>query len=108
MGHRERLSSTRIAMEVQEAIEHDPLYGPMHDRRRHLVGIEYEVILEQKLRDIGIPFETESQLREKGTSRTPDVLLQCPIGVQHGSNWKVVCWIDSKVSGCIEHVNIQY
>ena len=46
----------------------------------------------------GIPFETEAELREKGTSRTPDVLLSCPIGVRVGSEWKVVCWIDSKVT----------
>lgn len=46
---------------------------------------------------IDIPFETESQLRDKGSSRTPDILLQCPIGVKVGSEWRVVCWIDSKV-----------
>jgi hypothetical protein len=46
-----------------------------------------------------IPFETETQLRERGSSRTPDVLLTCPIGVRLPTTgeWKVVCWIDSKV-----------
>ena len=47
---------------------------------------------------IGIPFETESELRDKGSSKTPDVLLQCPIGVQVGEEWRVVHWIDSKVT----------
>jgi hypothetical protein len=53
--------------------------------------------------DEGISFETEVQLRERGTSRTPDVLLSCPLGVEMarkdglGSEWKVICWIDSKV-----------
>lgn len=70
-----------------------------------------------------IPFETENDLRIKGTARTPDVLLSCPVGMKVpkrsstsrklslGDNssdieedideeyeWKVVCWIDSKVS----------
>ena len=72
-----------------------------------------------------IPFETEAQLRIKGTARTPDILLSCPVGVKvptrrnenknKGSKnvvlsrennistyeWKIVCWIDSKVSWLI-------
>mmetsp|Transcript_3568 Transcript_3568/g.5236 ORF Transcript_3568/g.5236 Transcript_3568/m.5236 type:complete len:126 (-) Transcript_3568:484-861(-) len=49
-----------------------------------------------------VPFETETDLRERGTSRTPDILLTCPVGIQvpkrngQGLEWKVVCWIDSK------------
>lgn len=50
---------------------------------------------------IDIPFDTEADLRLKGSSRTPDVLLQIPIGVQVGSEWHVVCWIDSKVGQCM-------
>ncbi|KAL3927730.1 MAG: hypothetical protein SGBAC_012964 [Bacillariaceae sp.] len=68
----------------------DPLYGPDHDRARHNIGVEYEVALEQKLRKMGIPFETESQLREKGSARTPDVLLKTPVAFKINSNeWKV-------------------
>ena len=50
-----------------------------------------------------IPFETETELRERGTARTPDILLSCPVGIQvpkrsgEGLEWKVVSWIDSKV-----------
>ena len=52
---------------------------------------------------IGIPFETETDLRGRGTSRTPDILLSCPMGVLvpkadgTGKEWKIICWIDSKV-----------
>lgn len=68
---------------------------------------------------VDIPFETEEELRAKGTSRTPDILFSCPMAVkvhkrllsnsrhgignvtidEHDSNyiWKMVCWIDSKV-----------
>jgi hypothetical protein len=56
---------------------------------------------------LDIPFETESELRDRGTARTPDVLLSAPLGVEvprtdgSGSEWKVVCWIDSKVRRCL-------
>ena len=116
---------TRLAQEVMEAIDADPMYGPRHDRWRSEIGVEYEKRLEQALAALGkfasphkaasyivrviahlcsdIPFESESQLRERGTPRTPDVLLSCPMGVrvpkknESDDGWKVVCWIDSKV-----------
>ncbi len=78
-----------------------------------------------------IPFETEEELRVRGTARTPDILLSCPVGIRvrkkepdqrnddgledeeyvnhqnivsldgDGNDddyeWKIVCWIDSKV-----------
>lgn len=51
-----------------------------------------------------IPFETENELRHRGTSRTPDILLSYPLSMEvpnktgDGTEWKVVYWIDSKVS----------
>jgi len=111
---------SRLAVEAIDAISSDPLYGPRQDRDRHAVGLEYEIILEQALSSMKIPFETEAQLRIKGTARTPDILLSCPVGVKvptrrnenknKGSKnvvlsrennistyeWKIVCWIDSK------------
>ena len=44
---------TRLSFEVCEAVESDPMYGPMHDRSRHFVGVEYEVVLERTLSDMG-------------------------------------------------------
>lgn len=79
-----------------------------------------------------IPFETEAELRVRGTARTPDILLSCPVGLRvrrreprnplyandneegegtisrqnqslvdldddDNYEWKVICWIDSKV-----------
>lgn len=96
------LPTTRLAGEVRDAITGDPLYGPMHDKERHIIGIEYEVVLEEELKELGIPFETEAILRGRGTSRTPDILLSCPLGVQvqkedgSGTSWKMITWIDSK------------
>ena len=63
----------------------------------------------------GIDFETEEDLREAGTARTPDILLSSPIAISTSSSspvmttteyaesdssapsdWKIICWIDSK------------
>ena len=41
---------TRLAREVLEAINSDPLYGPRFDKERNYVGIEYEMKLERALR----------------------------------------------------------
>lgn len=50
----------------------------------------------------GIPFESEANLRARGTSRTPDVLLQTPLAIHLFDSkrgewiWKLITWIDSK------------
>lgn len=48
-----RSCGTRLATEVVEAQNADPLYGPRYDRKRHMVGVEYEVVLEHSLREMG-------------------------------------------------------
>ena len=43
-------------------------------------------------------------MRELGTARTPDILLTIPLAVEvknretKENEWKMICWIDSKVS----------
>ena len=56
--------------------------GPKQDRERHNIGIEYELLLEETLKSMAIPFETEAELRIRGTAKTPDVLLSCPVGIR--------------------------
>jgi len=114
------ISLSRLSLEVREAVECDPIYGPRSDKERHNIGIEYELLLEYTLKNMGIPFETEEQLRKRGTAKTPDVLLSCPIGLkvrkkkpphpiqqspsripgnfekEDEYEWKIICWIDSK------------
>ena len=46
-------TTTRLALEVKEAVESDPLYGPASDRAKHYIGIEYEIILERGLKNLG-------------------------------------------------------
>lgn len=45
--------TTRLALEVKEAIDSDPLCGPMSDRAKHFIGIEYEIVLERGLKNLG-------------------------------------------------------
>ena len=116
----EHIPLSRLSLEVREAVDSDPMYGPRSDKERHNIGIEYELLLEYTLKNMGIPFETEEQLRQRGTAKTPDVLLSCPVGLKvrkkkslhfiqqspsqiPGSfegddeyEWKIICWIDSK------------
>eukprot|EP00581_Thalassiosira_minuscula_P014465 CAMPEP_0183732868 /NCGR_PEP_ID=MMETSP0737-20130205/39567_1 /TAXON_ID=385413 /ORGANISM="Thalassiosira miniscula, Strain CCMP1093" /LENGTH=381 /DNA_ID=CAMNT_0025965993 /DNA_START=147 /DNA_END=1292 /DNA_ORIENTATION=- len=73
---------SRLCLEVREAIDSDPMYGPRQDKERHNIGIEYELLLEQTLQSMDIPFETEAELRVRGTARTPDILLSCPVGIK--------------------------
>lgn len=59
----------------------------------------------------GIPYETEEQLRQKGTARTPDVLLSTPCAVKMkddtDDDWRIICWIDSKVRTCDRAIPIE-
>lgn len=47
------IKTTRLALEVKEAIASDPLSGPASDRARHFIGIEYEIVLERELKNLG-------------------------------------------------------
>jgi len=94
---------SRLSREVMEVVEEDPIYGPRHDKERRFVGFEHEIMLQQVLKAMGIPFENEFNLRMKGTAKTPDVFLSIPLAVRINDKndakeetWKVICWIDSK------------
>jgi len=78
----EKVVLSRLSLEVREAIDSDPMYGPRQDKERHNVGIEYELLLEQTLTSMDIPYEAEAELRMRGTARTPDILLSCPMGIR--------------------------
>ena len=57
------ISDSRLRREVSECICLDPDSSPFVDRIRQTIGDEYEYILLEKLRNLGIPFESEEQLR---------------------------------------------
>jgi hypothetical protein len=41
--------TTRLSVEVIQAIDADPMNSPKQDKQRHTIGVEYEVILEHFL-----------------------------------------------------------
>eukprot|EP00276_Gloeochaete_wittrockiana_P003027 CAMPEP_0184658894 /NCGR_PEP_ID=MMETSP0308-20130426/27236_1 /TAXON_ID=38269 /ORGANISM="Gloeochaete witrockiana, Strain SAG 46.84" /LENGTH=260 /DNA_ID=CAMNT_0027098235 /DNA_START=194 /DNA_END=976 /DNA_ORIENTATION=+ len=88
------ISDERLRREVEICVECDETYSPSVERVRHINGTEYEYILQEKVRNLGIPFATEDDLRRMGYPKTPDIKLEVPIGV----NGHVVNWIDSKAS----------
>jgi hypothetical protein len=44
---------TRLATQVKEAVDADPLTGPRSDKAKYFVGVEYEVALEHMLKERG-------------------------------------------------------
>lgn len=94
LGERE---FTQLLCEVRECIDRDVYCSPFADRIRHTMGVEYEYLLLETLRNRQLVYESEDVLRERGLSKTPDVRLLLPFGVrdQHG-DLRVVNWIDSK------------
>ena len=88
------LPNERLRHEVAAAVEADPFCGPHVDTIKRIAGLEYEELLAQKLRALGIPFLTEEQLRVRGDAKTPDVWLPVPL-LYCG---RLVHWIDSKAT----------
>ncbi|KAG6965104.1 hypothetical protein JG688_00007370 [Phytophthora aleatoria] len=88
----------RVMKEIHECIDQDEIGSPLADRIRHNMGVEYEYLLLETLRNRQLVFESEDMLREKGLSKTPDVRLLLPIGVKDpkSGQLQVVNWIDSK------------
>ncbi|XP_004363591.2 hypothetical protein CAOG_03863 [Capsaspora owczarzaki ATCC 30864] len=81
-----------LRREVQCCIQYDDMTSPLVERVKHCVGAEYEALLQEKLRNLGIPFLNEEDMRKADAHKTPDIKLQAPIVV----NGSVVLWIESK------------
>ena len=85
-----------------------------HDKIRQALGLEYEYLLKEQLRNLEILFKSEVQSRSEGLLRTPDITLNYPIlirvneyplpacllaapqGVLNSRGWKEINWIESK------------
>ena len=89
-----QLPNERLRQEVPQAVEADHFCGPHVDKLKHIAGLEYEELLAQKLRALGVPFLTENELRKRGDARTPDAWLPVPRLVRG----RGVHWIDSKAT----------
>lgn len=87
-----QIEDERLTREVEACVASDEHSGPRMDRYRAVLGIEYEHLLQEKLNNLRLEYETENDLRARRTASTPDVLLRVPVGISN----KVVTWIDSK------------
>lgn len=88
------LKDARLACEIMECCSIDEDYGPIIDTIKNLSGSEHEMKLEAILKEKGIAFIKESELREKGYDKTPDFKLELPIFLNKSG--RVISWIDSK------------
>ncbi|KAK9807801.1 hypothetical protein WJX72_009813 [[Myrmecia] bisecta] len=84
----------RMQHDVVRCVEADQVCSPASDLIRHTMGVEYEVVLCRKLREVDIAFWSEDDLRDKGFHKTPDVKLQVPVAVRG----RIINWIDSKAT----------
>ncbi|KAH7387359.1 hypothetical protein KP509_16G019500 [Ceratopteris richardii] len=88
------ISWERLHDDLYKCMDNDNATSPYIELIRRVTGIEYEAHLYRQLKELGISFQTENDLREAGFSKTPDVKLDVPIAVKG----RVVNWIDSKAS----------
>ncbi|KAF0733589.1 hypothetical protein Ae201684P_005277 [Aphanomyces euteiches] len=95
-GTMSAMVTDRLRRELRECVEQDVHCSPLCDRVRRSEGDEYEHMMVLRLTQMGIPFENEFMLRERGLAKTPDALLLVPIQVKVNDVWHVVQWIDSK------------
>lgn len=86
------IPSQPLRNQVIQCIHADDLFGPNIDRTRAVLGLEYESLLLDHVSALGLEYETEHDLRQRSSFKTPDVLLRVPVAFHD----KVVCWIDSK------------
>lgn len=93
------IQNERLRTEVQLCIDVDEHSGPRIDRTRDVIGLEYEQRLLDEVRNLGLEYESEEDLRKRECFKTPDVLLRVPVAFQG----KVVCWIDSKAKFADEY-----
>ncbi|XP_022103883.1 uncharacterized protein C15orf41 homolog [Acanthaster planci] len=93
-----------LSMEVQQCVLWDSSYGPLVDSIKHSIGVELEVHLKKTLKEHGLAFLGEEEMRRKGYDKTPDVKLQVPIAI----GGRVVNWIESKASFGDKHSHENY
>ncbi|XP_051039726.1 CDAN1-interacting nuclease 1 isoform X2 [Phodopus roborovskii] len=70
-----------LANQVYQCIVNDCCYGPLVDCIKHAIGYEHEVLLRELLLKKNLSFLDEDQLRAKGYDKTPDFILQVPVGL---------------------------
>lgn len=82
-----------VADELREVLECDPVYSPRGNEEQTERGRWGESLLQNWLKDQGIGFRTESDIRGI-YSKTPDALLNEPMMFEG----KKIYWVESKAS----------
>eukprot|EP00047_Mylnosiga_fluctuans_P008565 m.259237 g.259237 ORF g.259237 m.259237 type:complete len:284 (+) comp22269_c0_seq1:71-922(+) len=86
------LEESILTGEFQNCMDYDDTSGPLAELVKRNTGIEYEVILAQRLYSIGARFLGDGVQRAINLSKTPDALLTCSV-VVCGT---VIHWVESK------------
>ncbi|KAJ4461631.1 putative protein kinase [Paratrimastix pyriformis] len=75
------ITHPRLREAVDECRRCDRFSSPASTQFRLSLGREHEILLEELLRSLGVPFSTENDLRREGFTKTPDIRLLVPIAV---------------------------
>ena len=100
MGKKDMSFLKRLVIDLKACIARDHISSPLISSVKRAVGLEYEALLHRVLTSAGIAYESESQLRKKGATKTPDALLKIPFMLGN----HVVHWIDSKACFCSDEL----
>jgi len=94
------IPDARLRAELVECMDADEHSGPRVDQLRAAAGKRHEALLELGMQVRGIPFQSETALRERGYAKTPDALAWCPDWSALGATGTpaVINWIDSKAT----------
>jgi hypothetical protein len=89
------IADASLRTQVDDCVRFDDNYSPLVEKLRHSVGTEYEYLLQERLRNMRVPFLTEDDMVARGYPKTPDFKFEVPLLLdgQH-----VVNWIESKAS----------
>ncbi len=97
------ISNEILREDLLNCISKDSVCSLEHSLLSECCGREYEDILIDKLHNLCLCFETEQELRNKGRSKTPDVLFLIPMAITtpyyesgQENEFVLVNWIDSK------------
>ena len=91
--HNPDILKPEVAAELRECIECDPVYSPKGTEEQAERGRWGESLLQNWLKDQGIGFRTESDLRGV-YEKTPDALLDEPMMFEG----RKIYWVESKAS----------
>lgn len=86
------LEDGKLATELMVASLKDDTYGFTSECIKSAIGSEYERKAKRMLLQLGLTYQDETELRQKGYDKTPDIKLDIPFAYKG----HVINWIESK------------